>query len=157
MTEDKREKIGNFLLPNTPTFIVAGDSAEARIFLTRSRFGDWTEVETLSNPDAALRERDRVSDRPGRVFDSFGKGRHALAPEETGKQHETHRFAHQVGSYLNRGMTAGKFNNLVLIVEPTFLGYLRQELSAATKRSLCYEMPMNPIAYDMKKLKSLFA
>ena len=157
MTEDKRAKIGNFLLPNAPTFIVAADSAEARIFLTQSRFGDWTEVETLTNPDAAMRERDRVSDRPGRVFDSFGKGRHAMAPEQTGRQHDTHRFAHQVGSYLNKGMTAGEFNDLVLVAEPTFLGYLRQELSAATKRSLCYEMPMNPTAYDMKKLKSLFA
>ena len=157
MTKDRREKIGNFLLPNAPTFIVAADSAKARIFLTQNRFGGWTEVEILTNPHAAMRERDRVSDRPGRVFDSFGKGRHAMAPEETGQQHETHRFAHQVGSYLNRGMTAGEFNNLVLIVEPTFLGYLRQELSAATKRSLCYEMPMNPTAYDMKKLKSLFA
>jgi hypothetical protein len=28
VTEDKREKIGNFLLPNAPTFIVAADSAE---------------------------------------------------------------------------------------------------------------------------------
>ncbi len=37
MTEDKREKIGNFLLPNAPTFVVAADSAEARIFLTRTR------------------------------------------------------------------------------------------------------------------------
>ena len=156
MTKDRREKIGNFLLPNAPTFIVAADSAEARIFLTQSRFGGWTEVEILTNPHAAMRERDRVSDRPGRVFDSFGKGRHAMAPEETGQQHETRRFAHQVGSYLNRGMTAGEFSNLVLIVEPTFLGYLRQELSVATKRSLCYEMPMNTTAYDMKKLKSLF-
>ena len=63
MPEDKREKIGNFLLPNAPTYIVAANSVEARIYLTKSRFGDWTEVETLTNPDAGMRERDRVSDR----------------------------------------------------------------------------------------------
>ena len=79
-----------------------------------------------------------------------------MAPEETSRQHDTHRFAHQVGSYLNKEMTAGEFSDLVLVAEPTFLGYLRRELSAATKRSICYEMPMNPTAYDMKKLKSLF-
>ena len=156
MTKNKREKIGNFLLPNTPTYVVASDSAKARIFLTKSRFGAWTEIAILTNPDAAMRERERVTDRPGRVFDSFGKGRHAMEPEETGQQHEIHRFAHQVGSYLNRAMTMGKFYKLVLIAEPTFLGYLRRELSAATRRSLSYEMPMNPTGYDMKKLKSLF-
>ena len=79
-----------------------------------------------------------------------------MVPEETGRQHEIHRFAHQVGSYLNRAMTTGEFYKLVLIAEPTFLGYLRRELSAATRRSLSYEMPMNPTGYDMKKLKSLF-
>lgn len=156
VSNNKREKIGNFLLPNAPTFIVAGDSAEARIFLTRSRFGDWAKVTVLTNPDASLRERERATDRPGRVFDSFGKGRHAMAPEETGRQHEIHRFAHEVGGYLNRAMTAGDYRHLVLIAEPTFLGYLRRELSAATRRSLCYEVPMNSTGYDMKKLQSLF-
>ena len=157
MTKDKREKIGNFLLPNGPTYVVAGDTAEARIFLTKSRFGAWTEIASLTNPEATTRERERVTDRPGRVFDSFGKGRHAMAPGETVRQHEIHRFAHQVGSYLNRAMTTGKFCNLVLIADPTFLGYLRRELSAVTRRSLSYEMPMNSTGYDMKKLKSLFA
>lgn len=157
VTRDKREKIGNFLLPNAPTYIVAADSAEARIFLTQSRFGDWTEIEVLTNPDSAMREQDRVTDRPGRVFDSFGKGRHAMAPEETGRQHALHRFAHQVGNDLNRAMKSGKFTRLVLIAEPTFLGYLRRELSPATARSLCYEVPKNATGLDMQKLRSLFA
>jgi len=156
VTKDKREKIGNFLLPNAPTFVVTCDSAAARIFLTQSRFGDWIEIEVLTNPAAATRERDRVTDRPGRVFDSFGKGRHAMAPEETGRQHEMHRFAHKVGNYLNRGLTAGDFKYLVLIADPTFLGYLRQELSPATRRAVCYEVPMNATGYDARKLKALF-
>lgn len=156
MSKDKREKIGNFLLPNAPTYIAACDSADARIYLTQRRFGDWAEVATLNNPDASLRERDRDSDRPGRVFDSFGKGRHALAPGETGRHQTAQRFAHDVGKYLNRALNAGDFTHLVLISDPTFLGLLRQELSAAIQRSLCYEVPINPTAYDMDKLKSIF-
>jgi protein required for attachment to host cells len=151
----KRDKANNFLLPNTPTWIVAGDSAEARIFLTEKRFGEWAEVARLANPEAATRERDRGTDRPGRVFDSFGKGRHAMAPEETGQQHEIHRFAHNVGSYLNKGHSAGAFDHLVLIAEPSFLGYLRQELSAVSKKSVVCEIAMNPKGHDVEKLKSL--
>jgi protein required for attachment to host cells len=156
MTKNQREKIDNFLLPNSPTFIVASDSTEARIFLTKSRFGTWTEIAVLANPDAAIRQSERVTDRLGRVFDSFGSGRHAIAPKETGLQHEVDHFAHQVGSYLNKAMNTGEFDNLVLIAEPTFLGYLRQTLSTATRRSLCFERPLNPTGYDKKKLKSLF-
>jgi protein required for attachment to host cells len=156
MSKDKREKIGNFLLPNAPTYIAACDLANARIYLTRRRFGDWVEVATLQNPDASLRDRDRDSDRPGRVFDSFGKGRHAMAPGETGRQQSTHRFAHEIANYLNRALTAGDFTHLVLMSDPTFLGVLRKELSASLQRSLCYEVSINPTAYDLEKLKSLF-
>ncbi len=156
MTNLKRDRISNFLLPNAPTYVAACDSAEARIFLTQSRFGDWSEVTVLRNPDAAMRERDRMTDRPGRVFDSFGKGRHAMAPGETAQQHDIHRFAQKVGSYLNKALISGDFDHLVLISDPTFLGYLRRKLSAATQRSLCYELPMNSTGYDVKKLKALF-
>lgn len=155
MTKVRREKADNFLLPNARTWVVAGDSAETRIFLTRRRFGDWSEVVTLSNPGATTRERDLVSDRPGRAFDSFGKGRHAMSQEETAHQHEIHRFAHEVGGYLNKGMASGKFRHLVLIAEPTFLGYLRPELSAASKKSVLCEISMNPKDHDVERLKSL--
>ncbi len=156
VTKDKREKIGNFLLPNAPTYIAACDSADAHIYLTQRRFGDWAEIATLHNPDASLRERDRITDRPGRVFDSFGKGRHAMAPQATGQQQTTQRFAHEVANYLDRAMIAGDFTHLVLISDPTFLGRLRQALSAAMLRSVCYEVPINPTGYDMDKLKSIF-
>lgn len=152
----KRVKIGNFLLPNSPTYVVAGDSAKTRIFLTERRYGDWTEVATLSNRAASIRERDWVTDRPGRAFDSFGKGRHAMTPEETAREHQLHRFAHDVGSFLNKGITSGDCRHLVLIVEPTFLGHLRQELSATASKSLLYELPMNTTGYDVARLKSLF-
>jgi len=156
VTRHKREKIGNFLLPNARTYIVAGDSAEARIFLTQRRFGPWTEVATLSNPDARMRERDRITDRPGRAFDSFGKGRHAMTQEESARQHDIRLFAHDVGGYLNKALTAGDFSHLILIAEPTFLGFLRRELSPASSKSILGDFPINPTDYDVAKLTSLF-
>jgi protein required for attachment to host cells len=144
------------LLPNGPTYIVVGDSADIRIFESHSRFGDWSEIAALSNPDATSPERERVSDRPGRAFDSFGKARHAMEPAETARQHEVRRFAHQVGEYLSSALAAGKFEHLAIVVEPRFLGYLRKELSATTQRTVHCEIPLNTTGYDMQKLKTLF-
>lgn len=156
MARQKREKIGNFLLPNAPTYIVACDSAKAKVFLSTSRFGEWTEVTTLDSPDAALREQERVSDRPGRVFDSFGKGRHAMAVEETGRQHEMHRFANEVAGLLNKALAEGEFTQLVLISEPAFLGYLRRALSPAASRSISCAVSKNLADQDMQRIKALF-
>ncbi len=156
VTRNSHNRSSDFRLPNAPTYVVAGDSAEARIFLTQSRFGDWNEVLTLTNPGADVPERERVTDKPGRAFDSFGKGRHSMGRKETKRQNELRRFAREVGHRINGAMIAGEFEHLVLIAEPTFLGYLRQELSTATTRSLCCEVQTNPAGSDLNRLKSLF-
>lgn len=144
------------LLPNEPTFIVACSGAEARIFMSERRFGNWNQLEYLENPATKLRDQDRNTDRPGRGFDSVGKGRHALAPEETGRDHELQTFAADITQYLSKAHAAGQFRQLVLVAEPTFLGFLRRKLSPPLKRSLSFEVPKNPADFDTERLQSLF-
>jgi len=145
-----------YLLPNEPTFIVVCSGAEARIFLAERRFGEWSRRETLINPRAALREQDRNTDRPGRVFDSFGKGRHAMAQEESGREHELQHFAGDIAHYLGKAYAAGQFKQLVLFAEPTVLGFLRRKLSPPLKRALSFEVPKNPADFDIERLQSFF-
>ncbi len=153
----KHDKSDGFLLPNVPTCIVASNGAEARLFLVGKRFGPWTPVETLKNPEATLREQDYNSDTPGRSFDSFGQGRHAMSPEVSARQHDLLAFAQEIAQYLAKTHAAGQFNKLVLVAEPTFLGYLRRKLSATLKRELCCEVPKNPTEFDQERLRSLFS
>lgn len=145
-----------FLLPNEPTYIVACSGAEARVFLSQRRFGKWKRVENLENPSAAVRDKERNTDRPGRAFDSFGKGRHAMAQEETGREHELQQFAHSVAQFLAKAQAAGQFKQLILVAEPTVLGFVRRKLSAPLKRSLRFEVPKNPAGFDIDRLRSMF-
>ena len=70
-----QDKTDGFLLPNADTCIVACSAAEARFYLSERRFGDWRLLDSMGNPDATLREQELNSDRPGRAFDRFGRGR----------------------------------------------------------------------------------
>lgn len=144
------------LLPNEPTYIVACSGAEARIFLSERRFGSWSQLGVLENPGATLRDQDRNTDRPGRAFDSFGKGRHAMSPEESGREHELQNFAGDISHYLSKAHSAGQFKQLVFIAEPTILGFVRRKLSAPLKRALSFEIPKNPADFDVERLKALF-
>lgn len=155
MAPTNQNSDGN-LLPNEPTYIVACSGAEARIFLSERRFGKWSALSVLENPGAHLREQDRNTDRPGRVFDSFGKGRHAMSPEESGRDHELQSFAADISQYLSKAHSAGQFRQLVLIAEPTILGFMRRKLGAPLKRALSFEIPKNPADFDVERLKSLF-
>jgi len=145
-----------YLLPNEPTYIVACSGAEARIFLSERRFGNWSQLELLANADAAMREQDRNTDRPGRAFDSFGKGRHAMGQEVSVRDHGLQNFASDITQYLSKAHAAGQFKQLVLVADPTVLGFVRRKLSPSLKRALCFEVPKNPADFDVARLQSLF-
>lgn len=155
MVPTNKNSEGN-LLPNEPTFIVACSGAEARIFMSERRFGNWNQLEHLANPGATLRDQDRNTDRPGRVFDSFGRGRHAMSPEESARDHELQTFAGDITQYLSKAHAAGQFRQLVLVAEPTFLGFLRRKLSPSLRRALSFEVPKNPVDFNVERLQSLF-
>lgn len=150
------DKTDGFLLPNATTCIVACSAAEARLYLSERRFGEWTLIETMDNPGATLREQEYNSDRPGRAFDRQGRGRHAMSPEETARQHGLQTFAHDIAQYLAKGFSAGRFSQLVVVAEPSVLGLLRRKLSSPLKRVLCCEVPKNPADFDQQRLRAIF-
>ncbi len=145
-----------FLLPNEPTCIAACTAAEARLWRSESRFGEWTSLDRLENEDAKASDRDLVSDRPGRSFDSFGSGRHAMAPRESAQDTELKRFAREVAGRLDKAVADGTVDRVVLICDPRFLGHLRPALSAKTGHAVILEVPKNPAGVDRKQLQAGF-
>lgn len=150
------KQVKGFLLPNEPTCIAACTTAEARFWRSESRYGEWTALGTLENEEAGSSDRDLVSDRPGRSFDSFGSGRHAMAPRESAQETELKRFAKTVADWLDKAVAEGTANRVVLICDPRFLGTLRPALSAKTGHAVILEVPKNPGGLDQQQLRAGF-
>ncbi len=150
------ETLKNFLLPNAPTVIAACSAAEARLWRSGSRFGDWTDVVTIQNPSASSAEQELVSDRPGRSFDSFGAGRHAMAPKESAQQHELKVFAKAIADRLNQSISNNTFEHIVLLADPSLLGLLRAELSAPAERAVILAASLNPANLGLEELRNYF-
>lgn len=148
--------LADFLLPNAPTCIVACSAADARLWRSTSRYGDWQLITSLSNPSAGMSEAEFASDRPGRAFDSRGAGRHAMASPESGQQHEVAQFAAQLADLLNRSIAKGDFDHIVLIGAPRFLGYLRSELSDSAQRAIIVQASKNLTDFDAAVIKKYF-
>jgi protein required for attachment to host cells len=146
----------DFLLPNEPTCIVACASDCARFWLSESRFGDWRTFATLENAAASQQEQAFASDRPGRAFDSFGSGRHALSSSETGREHETRTFARAVASTLDKGLREQAFTRIVLIATPRFLGHLRKLLSEPAQQAVTAEFAKDLTELDTKHVRDYF-
>ena len=145
-----------FLLPNEPTCIVACASDCARFWLSESRFGDWKRFASLENPAASQQEQAFASDRPGRSFDRFGAGRHAMASSETGREHASHTFARAIARQLETGLNQRTFLHIVLIATPGFLGHLRKTLSESARQAVVAEITKDVTNLDTRHVRDYF-
>lgn len=120
-------------------WVVVANGSVARI-LAGSRPNDLEVLEIIEHPDARLMSRDLVSDKPGRSYDSFGAGRHAVEPPKTPKEVESERFALKLSQHLAKAHAKGAFEALYLIAAPHFLGLLRAALNPQTLKSVAQSM-----------------
>jgi protein required for attachment to host cells len=146
----------DYLLPNEPTCIAACASDCAKFWLTKSRFGKWQPLASLEDPAASKREQDFASDRPGRSFDRFGAGRHALSISETGRDHESRIFARTIAKWLDEGINDGAFVHIVLIATPRILGHLRKMLSDTARQAVVAELAKDVTDLDTTSIRDYF-
>jgi protein required for attachment to host cells len=112
------------------TWIVVAHRAGARIIEhTRSGLQLVSEIEHAAG---RLKDNEMGSDRPGRAFSSAGTGRSAYSPRETAHDHAAHTFANELAQTLRAARNEHRFERLVLVAEPRFLGMLRGALDDAT-------------------------
>lgn len=112
------------------TWIVIAHRGGARVFESRGPGKGLEPVTTLENPAGKLKNQEIDSDKQGRAFDRRGAGRHAYSREQEPTEHVAEQFAKQVAGLLEDGRTAQKYERLVLVADPRFLGVLRAALSS---------------------------
>jgi protein required for attachment to host cells len=136
--------------------IVANESA-ALLYDLKDRAKGLQFAGQLSDPRARLHDRDLVSDRPGRRPDHapLQSGRrgasphHATAGEHEAHKHEIETFARKVARELESARLAGRFDRLVIMAGPKFLGMLRAELPASVKATLAAEVPKDLVNHPL--------
>jgi protein required for attachment to host cells len=116
------------------TWIVVADASSAEIYSRQKRYSQLELVQCLAEPAARNKEGELSSDEPGRAYDSGGKGRHAMEPSHSGKQHLRETFAHRIAGEIESARNADDFQHLILVAAPATLGDLRAQLSKATQR-----------------------
>lgn len=114
-------------------WLVIANSSVARIYKIEKKKA-LVEIELFEHPESRLHNRDLVSDKPGRDFESVGHARHSLEPHSTPQQLEFNLFAKELSVYLENARNNGEFESLYIAASPTLLGLLRQSLDPATAK-----------------------
>jgi protein required for attachment to host cells len=127
------------------TWILVAHDAGARVFENRGRGKGLDLVETIEHPEGRERDRDIVSDRPGRAFrkDSGDPGRAAMSRREGPHDRAVSDFARALADKLQHARTENQYQRLVLVAPPRFLGLLRSSLDGPTAQLLIGSVDKN--------------
>jgi protein required for attachment to host cells len=120
-------------------WIVITDHVEARIWSRRGHEPPAL-VDEIAHPAGHLREQDLVTDEPGRMRADW-RGRTQVMKQRGSARHtELVRFAATLGAHLAAARRAGRFDELVLVAAPRWLGELREHLAPEVRARVVSEL-----------------
>ena len=118
------------------TWIVAADSSRARFLQVAGR-ERLVELDSLINPEARMHERE-------------------VTTEAHPQEHATDLFAKRVGDYLDKARNDRRYDKLVIVAPPKFLGTLRRSLDKEVAKRVVGEMPKDLSWLKERELERYF-
>lgn len=135
------------------TLILVADSSRARIFTAETPAAPLEEIEALAHEEGRLHDRDITTDLPGKIKGEGNVG-HAFEQPTDPKKHEADLFAHRLAQYLEDAHNANKFEQLLIIADPAFLGLLRNQLPEQVKKLVCFELDKNITTHSVEDIRN---
>jgi protein required for attachment to host cells len=129
-------------MKKTVTYILVADGARARLYANLG-VGKGLQPVSGATHRADLHHHDReiLTDKPGRAYNSMGNSRSAMEPQTEWHRFEKHKFAREMAKVLDAAAASKSFDRLILIAPPATLGDLRMELSDSTRKLVTAELP----------------
>ena len=134
------------------TYILVADSSRARIFTAETPSSPLEEIDALAHTEGRLHDREMTSDFPGKIKGEGSVG-HAFEQPTDPKKHEARIFAHRIAGFLEEAHNEKKFEQLLIIAEPSFLGLLRNQLPEQLKKLVCFELDKNITTHSVDDIR----
>ena len=108
-------------------YVLVADSSMARFFKAKTPVRSIEEILDHPHREGRQKNSEIYTDRPG--SNHGGAGGYQTYDRETDEDPENARFARELGEYLSKARHKGRFDKLILVAPPKFLGVLRNHLS----------------------------
>ncbi len=133
-------------------WILVADSSRVRIFVADT-LSALQEIEGFTHIEGRLHEQDMTSDLPGKDSGVVGVGGHSYQDEVDPKEQEAINFSKSIAKHLDEAHNSNKFEKLMIISDPSFLGKLRKQLSDQTRKAVCFELDKNITIHSIDDIR----
>ncbi|GAP66936.1 protein required for attachment to host cells [Mizugakiibacter sediminis] len=135
------------------TWVLVADRVRARLFELESGNAALNEVEAFVNPEGRDPAGSRGDMRPTRSIESVGGARHAIEPHTTPETKYAERFARRLHDALEQGRVQHRYDQLVLVAPPRFLGALHGALGKNVRSHVVAEVRRNLTAMTPEQIR----
>lgn len=139
------------------TWIIAADESRARVLQVAGREQRLVEIEDMINPEGRQQDRELQTDAEPRFSGRPGGGPASDRETQGAVEHSARVFAREVGRYLDKARNEHRFDELVLVAPPKFLGTLRKELGKEVEKMVADELPKDLSWFSARDLEAYFA
>lgn len=141
-------------MAGTNTWILVADGARARLFEAASPDDALNELACFANPGGRSHGRNFTTSRPPTVNESVGATRHSIEPHTTLREKTTDRFARTIKDELERGRNDHRYERLVIIAPPRFLGALHGTFPKPLRECVVAEVKRNLTALRTSDIRA---
>ncbi len=136
-------------------WVIVADSSRARIFQSAGNIQHLQEIQDLLNPEGRTDDADLRKDAKGRFY---GKGEqhqaHTAEPDVTKEAYDAEQFSREIGRMLAEACDAYRYDSLVVVAPPEFLGRLRRALPERVKRCVSRQLDREITGWDSRQLEA---
>lgn len=138
----------------TNTWILVADAAKARLFELPRKGANPVELACYTYPDGRSPGRHPEHGRLPRVQESNNPSRHAIEPKTSLRDKHAQRFADTLGTVVRKGRLEGRYDKLILVAPPRFLGVLHDSLDEQTAACVVGEVCNELLALSPAELRN---
>ncbi|WP_421955300.1 host attachment protein [Polaromonas sp.] len=135
-----------------PDWILIANATHARL-LEQERGSPMVILESFAHPSSREKISALATDRAGHESTDRSYGGAVFEPRHDAKSKEHTLFARQLADQLEKAATQGKCRSLVIFASSPFLGQLKAELGAATKRLLSTTHDLDLTSFGLSELE----
>lgn len=136
------------------TWALVADGSRARIFELSDISREMRELLDFAHPEGRAHNRDLATDAQGRFYGKGDRTEAHSAPDRAAPvAHEHQLFARELAEHLEKGRTENRYDRLVLIAPPSFLGLLRSSLSREAQKLVYKTLAKDIVKLDAKEIE----
>lgn len=122
------------------TWVLIADGGHAKVLESKRPGSELVPIDDMIISVELPANRDIGTDRPGRSFESHGRGRHAMESPTDPHRALKRGFARKLGKALQTKLVENRFDRLVLVAPPPALGDLRAVLPKSVRAKIVAEL-----------------